>query len=204
MHPEPDIGQSSHPWNIYMQNIPSSKPYINCVKEFAYWQHDKVENMNILITNYFQYLHSLTLSDGKNQYVPTSLKSKYSINQFWKITGRGDLSLTCPIIEKNLIIWSKGYMIRKAFAFTKNQLLRISKLFPISTILLFWLWKYIASLRYHSQLDQVKHIWLTGLTSKKYQPYLIKNHRLKQSDPTSNLSNSHIISGDIEVNILDE
>jgi hypothetical protein len=67
LHPEPDIGQSSHPWNIYMQNIPSSKDYVNCVKEFAYWKHDKVENMNILITNYFQYLHSLTLTDGKNQ-----------------------------------------------------------------------------------------------------------------------------------------
>jgi len=93
LYPEPDIGQSSHPWNIYMQNIPSSKPYINCVKEFAYWQHDKVENMNILITNYFQYRHSVTLTDGKNQYAPISLKSKYSINQFWKMTGRGDLSL---------------------------------------------------------------------------------------------------------------
>ena len=71
LYPEPDIGQSSHSWNIYMQNIPSSKAYVNCVKEFAYWQHDKVENMNILVTNYFQYLHSLALTDGKiNMYQP--------------------------------------------------------------------------------------------------------------------------------------
>ena len=107
-----------------MSNIPSHKSYQNLIKDFVYRQWDRQDDLNRLPIDYFQHLHNLKNKSGDDKYAPTTIRSKYSIfKTFWKMTGRGDLDYSCPIIEKNIKIWAKEYEVKKALAFTKDELL---------------------------------------------------------------------------------
>ncbi|KAJ1431441.1 hypothetical protein B484DRAFT_478939 [Ochromonadaceae sp. CCMP2298] len=80
---------------------------------------------------YFQELHEAG-------YAPTTLRSKFScIKKFYLHTGRGDLSLDCPIIESNLQKWDKTHTIKQARVFNKEDFVKLYAL-PITPTHALW------------------------------------------------------------------
>ena len=82
------------------------------------------------------------------------------------MTGRGYLSLTCPIIEKNIKIWSKGYMIRNACAFTKNQLLEFQNVSHINNPIILTMKVYSVLAVSFAARSSETHLTDVGMTLK--------------------------------------
>jgi integrase len=189
-----------------MSNIPSYRSYESAIKDFAIWQSNKEQDINILLIDYFQYLHNLKNEEGNNKYAPTTLRSKHSIFKlFWKMTGRGDLDYVCPIIDKNIKIWTKGYSVKKALAFTKDQLIQYHSIPHLHNPKYLTIKVYsIIAVSFAARSSEPHLINWEDVEKINDDYYKIRYHRVKQSTSTSNIANSVLIIGAREIRILDE
>jgi hypothetical protein len=114
-----DWGRSDPSWICFNTDFPSAARYEGNVVDLLFFHElqEDCEEKTLCksMIAYFQELHDAG-------YAPTTLRSKFScIKKFYLHTGRGDLSLDCPIIESNLHKWDKTHTIKQARVFKKED-----------------------------------------------------------------------------------
>jgi len=125
----------TYSWNHFLEGFESKKKYEQRIDEFytfgdskGYQRDDNGYFLSAeqVLHQYFITSHSIDKEeeqDNKQCYAPTTLRGWYSMFQkYWLHNGKGNLDTIAPIIDSDLVKWSKGYEEKKAKTFSKEQL----------------------------------------------------------------------------------
>jgi hypothetical protein len=122
----------TYSWTSFLREFASKIKYERRIENFyAYGDSNNYPrdidgyflNAEEVLHRYFEFSHLLMNEDNKPRYAPTSLRGWYSIFlKYWIHTGKGNIDTIAPIIDSDLVKWTKGYEEKKAKVFSKEQL----------------------------------------------------------------------------------
>jgi len=120
-------GQDNKNWQLYLQTLNKREVYEKRVAHFFEWRKTKGDGDEPSdLIRYFQYFHGDLDEQPPHKYAPTTLRQWHSIfTQFWKFTGRGDMSdgvTGIPVLDRFVTSWENGYQPEQAGTFTREQL----------------------------------------------------------------------------------
>jgi hypothetical protein len=123
---------TTYSWDHFLEGFESRKKYEQRIVLFytfgdskGYQRDDNGYFLSAeqVLHQYFITSHSIVKKDNKRCYAPTTLRGWYSMFQkYWLHDGKGNLDTIAPIIDSDLVKWSKGYEEKKSKTFSKEQL----------------------------------------------------------------------------------
>jgi hypothetical protein len=120
-----DWGRDSASWQGFLHDFYSRTRYEKIVEDYLLFdelQEDCEEDT--LLGSMVSYFHE----SHEGGYAPTTLRSRFSaLKKFFLHTGRGNISITVPLIESNLSKWDKAHTVKQARVFKKEDYGRLPR-----------------------------------------------------------------------------